>query len=167
MNEKDAYKIIGKRKNGRYQRDSRIDRTLNSLELLREMMNQNMFKQMTFKDNLDLEDTINIDETKPLSASLPSNYKVVGYKFTDNGMVPELEYFDEEEENIEHHYYYSDDDNNIDDNNINESEDNEFEEYHDENDINKDDSSDNGFEVIHTIKFIDGIEPTKVSYSRI
>ena len=42
------------------------------------MMNQNMFKQMTFYDILDLEDTIKIDERKTLRSSF-SNYKVVGY----------------------------------------------------------------------------------------
>ena len=47
---RDAYKIIGKNKYDKYQRDSRVKYCLNSLELAIEMMKQGLFTQMNFKD---------------------------------------------------------------------------------------------------------------------
>lgn len=47
---KDPNKIIGKRKSGTYQRDSREKYCLNSLELLIEMMKNNLFESINFKD---------------------------------------------------------------------------------------------------------------------
>ena len=44
------YSIIGKRKSGTYQRDNRDSYKLNSLDLLIEMINAGLFKQMNFKD---------------------------------------------------------------------------------------------------------------------
>ena len=47
---KDPYKIIGKRKSGTYQRESRSKYCLNSIELLIKMMKQEFFEKMTFHD---------------------------------------------------------------------------------------------------------------------
>ena len=99
-NEKDAYKIVGKRKNGSYQRDSRSSYSINSLELLREMMNQNMFKQMSFKDILDLEDTIPLHESIDaiqFEKLLKSNYKAVGIKYNNGEILPDIVATDEED----------------------------------------------------------------------
>ena len=47
---RDGNKVVGKRKSGTWQRDSRSSYYLNSLELLIEMMKNNMFSLMNYQD---------------------------------------------------------------------------------------------------------------------
>ena len=96
-NEKNANLIRGTRKSGGFRRESDPKRFLNSLELLREMMRQNMFEEMNFKDIYELETPI--DNTKRISEQLPKGYVCVGLKTTANGdLIPEIVKKDDEEE---------------------------------------------------------------------
>ena len=105
-NEKDANKIIGTRANGSFRRDSNPKRYLNSLELLREMMWQNLFDEMNFKDIYELETPI--DNTKPIweqireaqtRMGLPKGYVFNGLKKLANGdLVPDIVKKDEEDD---------------------------------------------------------------------
>ena len=94
---KDANKIIGKRRTGTYQRDSRASYYLNSLEILREMMKCNLFEKMTFQDILNLKKPVDLNT--PIYDLVPKNMVWVGMKFLANGdMVPDLVYKDDEDE---------------------------------------------------------------------
>ena len=63
--------IIGKRKSGKYQRDSRDKYCLNSLDLLIEMMKQNLFEQMNFKDLYALRKQLRTKDGKDITADTP------------------------------------------------------------------------------------------------
>ena len=85
-NEKNANLIRGTYKSGTYRRESDPKRFLNSLELLREMMKQNMFEEMSFKDILELESETDLN--KPISETLKpiylSNAALLPKKFCKN-----------------------------------------------------------------------------------
>ena len=76
---KDANKIVGKRRTGTYQRDSRDRYYLNSLDLLREMMKNNLFKKITFQDIDNLKKSVDINT--PIYVIIPKNMVCVGMKW--------------------------------------------------------------------------------------
>ena len=81
---KDAYKIVGKRKTGTYQRDSRTSYCLNSLDLLIEMMNNNLFEAMNFKELYELQKPLKDINNKPVVNDTPVN-DIIGVEYDDYG----------------------------------------------------------------------------------
>ena len=65
------------------------------MELLREMMNQNMFEEMTFQDILELENES--DLSKPITETLKPNQRWIGMKSLATGeLVPDIITIDDE-----------------------------------------------------------------------
>ncbi len=105
---KESYKIIGKNKYNKYQRDSRIKYCLNSLELLIEMMKQGLFTQMNFRDIYILRSPLltihgkKVNDDTPLNEIANVNFDYGGQMFYDFEAKPvinseEKKYYDENE----------------------------------------------------------------------
>ena len=95
-NIRDSYKIIGKNKYDKYQRDSRVKYCLNSLELAIEMMKQGLFTQMNFKDLFILRSPLLdshgkvVDDDTPLNEISNVNFDYNGQMFYDFEDTPEI-----------------------------------------------------------------------------
>ena len=87
---KDPYKIVGKRKSGTYQRDSRSKYCLNSLDLLIEMMEQGLFEKMTFHDLYLLRKPLRNKNGKKITKDTPIS-EIEGLDFDDFGRVVSLD----------------------------------------------------------------------------
>ena len=101
---KDPYKIIGKRKSGTYQRDSRSKYCLNSLELMIEMMNQNLFEKMTFHDLYILRKPLKDKNGKEVTNDTPIT-DIEGLDFDDFGRIVSIDLAPPQEEDIIHEWY--------------------------------------------------------------
>ena len=101
--------IIGKRKSGTYQRDSRDKYCLNSLDLLIEMMKQNLFEQMNFKDLYALRKQLRTKDGKDITADTPIA-DIEGIDFDEFGNIvcfdlePSLKNYYEEEDTYYNRY---------------------------------------------------------------
>ena len=85
-NIRDSYKIIGKNKYDKYQRDSRVKYCLNSLELAIEMMKQGLFTQMNFQDLFILRSPLLDSHGKVVNDGTPLN-EISNVNFDYNGQI--------------------------------------------------------------------------------